>query len=411
MKILFILVTSLLLMAGCSNPEQNNLDNTPVESMNGSWLGELQLNDSTTLRFIYTVANADGRMRVLVKNGGEQVVLKTTFFDGDSIVLDFPVYQSRLVAQVGTEVWLGYFEKTDSRDYRVPFTGTVGFEDRLTSSEQACCELAPRWQVAFNTGTKEIPAIGEFNQKGNVVTGSFLTASGDYRFLEGKLLGNELTLYGFDGGYLQVFKADLRNDSLVNGQYFSGLTGYYTWVATPSQTFELPNPETLSIIRKDIDSISFSYPGLDGSPVGYAPHRNNGKVSILQITGSWCPNCKDQAMFLQQLIDEYGLEKISVLGIAFERMGTLEASIEAAKKSKADLSVNYPVGIAKYNKEQVAEEVFPFIDKIRSYPTLIIIDKKGNVRKVYTGFAGPGTSKYDEVTGELNQFIASLIDE
>ncbi len=165
----------------------------------------------------------------------------------------------------------------------------------------------------------------------------------------------------------------------------------------------------MSELNTEALPIVFDYPGINGNPVKFDQTTTN-TVTVLQITGSWCPNCKDQAIFLQGLQDAFP-NQLNVLGIAFERMGTLEASIAAAKKSKDDLGTSYPVGVAKYKREQVAEEVFPFLQKIRSYPTLIFINKQGEVRKIYTGFAGPGTTRYEEVSNYLTQFTQDLINE
>lgn len=406
MKNTLFLALFVLAFASCNGPKPEEKE--PISE--GSWLGELALNDSTTLSFIYTVAGAD-TPQVVVLNGAEKIALTTAFYSADSIVLNFPVYQTRLLAKTGADVWTGYFEKLDSpEEYRVPFVGSFGFDDRLPNVEPACCPLPAKYKVAFLEGEKTTPAIGEFNLQGNVVNGSFLTQSGDYRFLEGKLNGQNLTLFGFDGGFLQVFKARLQNDTL-RGFFYSGLTGFSTWTAAPNDTFALPNPDVVSELNPKMDSISFSYPGIDGQAVSYNPSAFKNKVVVLQITGSWCPNCKDQARFLQQLKNEFGGQGLEILGIAFERMGTLEKSIAAAKKSKDDLKTDYRVGVAKYNRDQIAEEVFPFITKIRSYPTLLIIDKKGAVRKIYTGFAGPGTTQYSDVTNGLTQFINTLLHE
>jgi thiol-disulfide isomerase/thioredoxin len=406
MKHWFLVILTAVVLHGCSNREK--IEQKEEGYLNGPWLGELELNDSVNLNFIINIANEPGRNRTYLENGGERIFLETTY-KNDSIFMDFPVYQSRIIASQSDGIMLGYFQKTDSRDYKVPFTASQGFDDRLPNTQAAGGELANRYAVSFNSDDQTSLAIGEFNQEDNHITGSFLTPYGDYRYLEGKLNGNQLTLYGFDGGYLQVFKAELNNDSLVNGHYYSGLTGYKTWSAYPNDTVQLIDPEVMSIVNTEAIPIIFDYPGIDGNPVKFDQAATNN-VTVLQITGSWCPNCKDQAIFLQKLKDEFP-EQLAVLAIAFERMGTLEASIAAAKKSKEDLGTNYPVGIAKYNKEQIAEEVFPFLEKIRSYPTLIFIDKQGDIRKIYTGFAGPGTSRYEDVTNYLTQFTQDLINE
>jgi len=404
MKRLIYLLSVIVFMVGCSPTPKEEV--FVPKSLNDNWLGALKLNDSTTLPFIFNIANGK-ELHTILQNGSEKIMLATEYFGADSAVMNFPVYQSRIVANFTDSTMTGYFEKTDSKDYRVPFSAKRGIKEREQGETNACCTLAPRWQVVFAGNGKQTPAIGEFNLMNNRVRGSFLTESGDYRFLEGSLFGNNFTLYGFDGGYLQVFKAELLAGDTLIGHYYSGLTGYKTWVATPSETFQLANPENISVLKPGLDSISFSYPGIDGNPVAYNPARYAGQMVVLQITGSWCPNCKDQGAFLQQLQNNLG-DKMVLMGIAFERMGTLEASIAAAKKSKDDLGLQYPVGIAQYSSSQVAEEVFPFLDRIRGYPTLVIIDKKGVVHKIYTGFAGPGTSQFEEVTNYIVRLVQDL---
>lgn len=405
-KLLSVLLLSATLF-GCKNaPEQPAFN---PESLNDSWLGTLKLNDSTLLAFLFNIANGQ-ELHTILDNGTEKIMLATEYVGYDSVVMNFPVYQSRILAKFTDSTMTGFFEKTDAVDYHVPFYAKRGIAERELSEAAPCCTLAPRWQVSFFGDGKETPAIGEFKLFNSRVRGSFLTESGDYRFLEGGLHGNDFTLYGFDGGYLQVFSAQLLAGDTLKGHYYSGLTGYKTWLATPSETFQLANPEEISTLRPGLDSIAFNYPGLDGKPVVYNPARFPGKVVILQITGSWCPNCKDQGAFLQQLQNNM-LEQVVLLGVAFERMGTLEASIAAAKKSKEDLGLSYPVGIAQYNREQDANEVFPFLKKIRGYPTLIIIDKNGEVRKIYTGFAGPGTTQFDEVTNHIVRLVQDLANE
>ena len=407
MKNSLIVLAVALVFTACNQPE--TVKEKTVNT--GNWLGELALNDSTMLSFLYTLNFDDGK-KVTVLNGEEKILLETAFENADSIVLNFPVYQVRICAKTDQEIWMGYFEKLDTEEeYRIPFVGSFGIEDRLPNTEAACCDLPKRWKVEFADGEKITPAIGEFMLNDNRVTGSFLTQSGDYRFLEGKLNGNKLTLFGFDGGYLQVFKATLKNDTL-HGTYHSGLTGFKNWTATPNDTFQLADPEQISEFLPSFDSISFSYPSLvAGETITYNPHKFLGKVVLLQITGSWCPNCKDQAKYLQQLKTSFSSEGLEIFGIAFERMGTLEKSIAAAKKSKDDLQVDYPVGIATYMRSQNAEVEFPVFTRIRSYPTLIFIDKKGEIRKVYTGFAGPGTSRYEEESNALTQFVKDLLHE
>ena len=402
-------------LAACQSPENHNEQSGESRQSETAhtqyWRAELALNDSIILPFILETTMPEGRLHAFVQNGEERIPLKTASSSKDSIALDFPVYQSRLIARIDNSRMTGYFQKTDSKNYLVPLSAVRDDSIRFKNNDPACCEIPERWKAVFQDGDRTTNTIGEFFQNGNDLNGSFITEFGDYRFLKGKLNGNQFSLYGFDGGYLQVFTAELEDGNLVNGHYYSGLTGYQTWSATPNHDFQLTDPDLIAELNTDALPVHFSYPGIDGNTVSYSPETHQGKVAIIQITGSWCPNCKDQGRYLQELKNKYSASGLDVIGVAFERMGTLEKSIAAAKKSKEDLGTDYPVGIAKYNRDQVAEEEFPFLKKIRSYPTLIILDKQGNVRKIHTGFSGPGTSQYEDLTNSLTQFIEDLLHE
>ena len=49
---------------------------------------------------------------------------------------------------------------------------------------------------------------------------------------------------------------------------------------------------------------------------------------------------------------------------------------------------------------------------IIGFPTTIIIDKKGDVRKIHTGFSGPGTGEhYIEFISEFEKLTNDLLAE
>ena len=59
-----------------------------------------------------------------------------------------------------------------------------------------------------------------------------------------------------------------------------------------------------------------------------------------------------------------------------------------------------------------ADKAFPMLNHVMSFPTSIFIDKKGNVRKIRTGYSGPATGiEYDKSVKEINSFVESLLKE
>ena len=150
-KLLSFLVATIALIS-CNN-EQKNIAFLP-ESLNDTWLGTLALNDSTMLPFVFNIANGQ-ELHTILDNSSEKIMLETEYIGNDSIVMNFPVYQSRIVATFTDSTMTGYFEKTDAIDYRVPFSAKRGVKEREQSDAEPCCKLAPRWQTTFFENGKE----------------------------------------------------------------------------------------------------------------------------------------------------------------------------------------------------------------------------------------------------------------
>ena len=93
-------------------------------------------------------------------------------------------------------------------------------------------------------------AVGVFNQKDNRVTGTFLTTTGDYRYLEGNIIGDSLLLSCFDaGGHAFLFKAKVGADKKMTGTFTSGFTGFETWTAQLDPKAELPDANSLTFLK------------------------------------------------------------------------------------------------------------------------------------------------------------------
>jgi hypothetical protein len=57
-------------------------------------------------------------------------------------------------------------------------------------------------------------------------------------------------------------------------------------------------------------------------------------------------------------------------------------------------------------------ESLPMLNNFLAFPTTIIIDRKGNVRRIHTGFSGPATGvHFTEFKKEFELFIDTLLNE
>lgn len=122
-----------------------------------------------------------------------------------------------------------------------------------------------------------------------------------------------------------------------------------------------------------------------------------GKVVMLQLLVSRCPNCMDETPFLSQLYKDKHTKGVEIIGVYFERTADFAASKKSLNSFFNRFKIPYPVifsGVAA-NDSLLTEKAFPGLsEKIHTFPTLIFIDKFGFVRKIHSGINGPATGAY-----------------
>jgi len=129
--------------------------------------------------------------------------------------------------------------------------------------------------------------------------------------------------------------------------------------------------------------------------------------------GSWCPNCMDETRFLSGFYKEYHDKGVEVIALAYERSTDFERSQASLDQLKKRFNITYPVLITGYtNDKKELLKSLPMLANFMGFPTTIIIDKKGNVRKIHTGFSGPGTGNYyAEFINEFEKLNDDLLAE
>lgn len=357
----------------------------------------------------------DTTFTVFALNGTERLQLDTARVRGDSLHIPIDLFDSEIVAAVGDSALRGrYTRYNPKRVYDLVFSARYGQTFRFVPAKaEPAGQITGNWAVTFRTEQDSSQAVGVFEQKGNDVTGSFLTPTGDYRYLAGKLEGNELQLSTFDGAHLYLFKAFLDSTgNRLEGEFWSGAKGYKKWNARRDEKAALPDANALAYLKKGYDRVNFTFPDPNGKPVSLSDPKFGDKVVIVQILGSWCPNCMDETNFLAPWYDKNKSRGVEIVGLAYEVVPTLEAAGPKLERMKKRLNINYDVLLAGKNTTADVAASLPMLDKVLAFPTTIFIDRQGKVRRIHTGFSGPGTGKYyNEFVEEFNQFTDKLIAE
>lgn len=353
---------------------------------------------------------------LVIQNGNELIPLEIDAKNQDSIHVYLPVFMSQFDGLLTNNTFDGQWTDLTRKDYHINLVANQGVGYRFVPfQEQANTQLAGKWEAYFGEEKDEM-AIGIFHQKGNLVTGTFATETGDYRFLEGAIMGDSLKLSCFDGSHAFLFTAkiekDGNGDTLLVGEFFSGNHYSTTWQAKRNESAQLRNPETLTFLKEGYSKFEFKFPDLDSTIVSSSDKAFEDKVQVVTLMGSWCPNCMDESRLLTEFYYKYHHLGLEITALAFERTDSFEKAKEMILKHQNALHVPYRFLIAgKANKTEAAAAL-PMLNHVMSFPTTIFIDRKGNVRKIFTGFYGPGTDNYyNQYKEELELFLEKLLAE
>jgi thiol-disulfide isomerase/thioredoxin len=424
MKKIGILFFSVLGLISCGTEENKEkaekneevavADTNSFLLTQGDWIGRLRIGEEEVLPFNMYVSkdsvyfiNSDEWIGSEVFNDtvNQQLVIKMPIFDSE-----FRFSKNEDGSLFG--FWHNYAKDSS---YKIDFTAraidknvSLRFDVPKTDKYNF---FDGNWETTFEPGTPDAyKALGLLVQTNQKITGTFLTETGDYRFLDGNVVGDSMYLSAFDGSHAFLFRAKLDGDT-IRGMFYSGTHYQGKWKAHKNNAFEISDPDSLTKMKIGAE-LSFSFPGLDGQQVVYPSKKYANKVTIIQILGSWCPNCMDETKFLTDLHNTYGSQGLEVIGVAFETPKTLEGKIERVKELTAYFGAKYDFCIGGDASKKTAEAAIPAISKILAFPTTIFIDKNGVVRKIHTGFNGPGTGPYHlKFVETTNKFVQKLLKE
>jgi thiol-disulfide isomerase/thioredoxin len=452
MKFLFLPLLAATLLAGCTSSTTADKAETGAASAAtlltpGPWRGELAT-QGQQIPFLFEVKTEAGKPVVYLinkgLNGEERLRCEEISAAGDSVTIRLHVFDAALVVRAdGKDKLKGTWVKYDSKTpYRVPLVASTA--SAAPSANPSVAELfgeddgsagkfLPVFQESMKKGAtynakfqdqdgSSYPAIGliKYNPgEANPLTGTFLTTTGDYRYLAGGMaLRNKkqhLLLSTFDGSHAFLFDGvyDEKNHNVLKGDFYSGKSGHETWTATLDPTAKLPDADTLTYLKKGESRLNFKFPSLvQGSTISPTDAKYRGKVVVLQVLGSWCPNCMDESRFLAPWYAQNKARGVEVIGLGYERMADYDQAAARLKQMKERLNIGYDVAVAGVaNKDSVARSM-PQLAKFLAFPTTIFLDKKGVVRSIHTGFAGPGTGKYyEEEKAHFNRTVDKLLKE
>ena len=374
--------------------------------------GELPVNFEVSYR-------PDSSLAIAFVNGEERIEASRVEFirlytvAKDSLTVHFPLNDSYITAYHEDGIVEGQFVDESRGEYAIPFTGFHGVGYRFSELEKTpVTDLSGRYATTFGVDedTDEYPAIAEFEQDGNRLSGTFLTTTGDYRYLEGTIQAERFYLSAFDGGHVFLFAGKVLPDSSLLGIFRSGNHYQTIWTAERDADATLASAEAETVVT---DAGPVAIVGLDaatGRPVSLldAPEVA-GKYKILSLMGSWCPNCRDEAVFLDSLLATLPTERVAVVGMAYERMRDTARALAAVERFRENLGVDYPIALAGSADKAAATSSLGFVEEVKSFPTMLVLTPDNRVVYSHTGFTGPATSEYGAFTRHFADTLRQII--
>lgn len=379
------------------------------------WCAQLVRTDGNNIRFTFAWKTERGKPVWYISNADEKIKASNIVSVGDSLIVQMPVFESQFrVKKTGNKIEGSWIKGGAVKTTVLPFVAVTG-NRRFAASAKAAFNATGRWAVNFANNKNNELSVGEFKQTGNKITGTFLNASGDYRYLEGIVKKDSLFLSAFDGSHSFLFTAKITdNKTISGGMFYSGATYKEAWSAVKDANAKVPQESVAMYVKPGEESLHFTFKNLEGKPVSITDEKYKNKVVAIQLMGSWCPNCMDETAFLSEYYNKNKQRGFEAIALAYEYSTNWERSLKSLNKFKERYNVQYEI----LNTEVAVtdslrtEKTLPEVTTIKIFPSSIILDKNGKIRKLDTGFNGPATGEhYIAYKKEFEEIVEKLLKE
>lgn len=353
----------------------------------GPWRGVFHQPNGSEVPFNFEVKGK----QVYLLNGPEHFAASCLTQKGDSVFITFDQFDNEFAFKSDGKKLSGVLRKKDLSGRATPVEATYGETFRFVDNgEKPAGNLSGKYEVVIKgqNGNDE-KRVGVFQQKGSKLYATFLSITGDSRYLEGVVQGNQFHLSSFIGGGAAYYTGTFDQNGGLSGK-----AGGQSFSAIKNEAAALPDPYKLTYLKEGYTRFDFSLPDADGNKVSLNDQKFKNKVVILTIGGTWCPNCIDEATFLAPWYQKNKSRGVEIVGVQFERKTDPAYVKNALENFRKRFGITYTEVFGGLADKKAVAESFPALNTFLSFPTILFIDKRGNVDQIYTGFTGPATGEY-----------------
>ena len=387
-----------------------------LADVEGRWDAAFTLSGNA-IPFRLDVSGNGATLTGTLYNGDEKQTTTSARFEDGKLTLSFEHYLTRIVVVPAAGQLSGTLEGRFEREKYLssyPLTATRHVETASTAPANVPA-IGGNWEIEHESPKGEKAWRFIVQQNGAAVTAAILRVDGDTGALTGSFRDGKFVLSHFDGSRPLAAEVTPQADGtlsiLLKGAYNPAepLIAYRSEVARAKGLPEPANYDTHTTPRDPNEKFSFNFPGIDGKPVSSEDPKFKNHVYLAIVTGTWCPNCHDEAQYLVQLYAKYHAKGLEIVALDFEEPEQQD-SLHRAKAFIQKYNVPYTYVIAGAPTEMW--EKVPQLVNLNTWPATVFVDKDGHVRKVHSGFAAQASGEFNhELQADFASEIESLLAE
>jgi thiol-disulfide isomerase/thioredoxin len=378
-----------------------------AQSVTGLWEAVVTVNN-VDVPFRLELSGSGNTLKGAFFNGDERVTSTSGTIDHGAIILNFDEYGTTLEAKVTDGGLEGQYVR-GTRGAPYPFRAK-----RFTPASADAANvpaIAGLWNVQVKSSKGESAWQLIVKQSGAEASAAILRVDGDTGTLTGRYADGKFVLSHFSGARpLRLELTPQADGTLTVVQNTDApLVAVRSDVAKAKGLPEPSDPSKFTSVKDPTEPLRFSFPDLSGRLVANTDDRFRGKVVLVNITGSWCPNCHDEVPFLVELYRQYRSRGLEIVGLSFEEAAQLKNPTRLKAFMKR-YGVEYTMLLPGEPKE--APDKLPQAVNLNSFPTTFFVGRDGRVRGVTAGFPGRASGKFhEEAKAEITARIERLLAE
>ncbi len=390
------LVVIPLLCAGCRHDQP-----IPEKTF---WNGTVELADGVDVPFQMNLDLSPPNPTGYFLVGDEKAPIPEIVRNGNEIVFKFSEYGAEMRGTWDGREWKGSY-------LRIRSTGTKSFKFAASPQSAAALPVSADAALAGNYQVDE-KTVAKLWAKDGALYGTFIATDGDYGLLEGRPAGRGIQLSRFTGWQAIAIKLEPGAAGTLSGTLYAAANDKpQDLLLRPRADLNLEPPSNEQTVMSDPQAeFAFAGVSLDGETIRNTDMRFKEKALIVDIMGTWCHNCMDEAPILEQFQRQYGKDGLEIVGLSFEISDDPALAKKNLELFKNRFGLTYSLLFCgSLDDDNVKKQIHSQLDHFFAYPTTIFLDKAHKVQFVHSGFKGPGTGEeFQQQKREFQDLVRKL---